>query len=240
VFSFLYQFPVKANIYILVIILVLLAQYLLWYTRRYITMGNEFNDMYNKDDFNGNDEVNSDAAQSAQTTDNDSPIVSGSNGELYDFSKASKTTKGPERIEMDGKEVTVSKIELKIPSEDTPWELSKSKTTKYKKCIFSVFYDDEGQKEYYSGIKVFERKVNNVSKYSDPAIQNGGTTQVSQLKQTYAEFKGKKVEEVSLHEFFAFLNSKPRAVLKLKDFEFFDEKTNKKVITKKNIIDKFM
>jgi len=203
-------------------------------------MGNEFNDMYNKDDFN-KEEVNSDAEQPAQTdNDNEGQIVSGSSGELYDFSKAPKTTKGPERIEMDGKEVTVSKIELKIPSEDTPWELSKSKTTKYKKCIFSVFYDDEGQKEYYSGIKVFERKVNNVSKYSDPAIQNGGTTQVSQLKQTYAEFKGKKVEEVSLHEFFAFLNSKPRAVLKLKDFEFFDEKTNKKVITKKNIIDKFM
>ena len=141
---------------------------------------------------------------------------------------------------MDGKEVIFSNIKLIVPDEDTPWELSRNKKTQYKDCQFSVFYDDDGQKEYYSGVKVFERKVNNVSKYSEPSIRNEGTSQSTQLKLVYADFKGKKIEEVSNHEFWAFLSSKPKAILKIREYEFTDPDTNITTITKKNMVEKFI
>lgn len=205
-------------------------------------MVNEFEEMYNKDDFN-EQPVNSDATVNAQpdneTHETNDLISSGNKGELYDFSKAPKSSKGPERILMDGKTVVIDKIEMVVPSIDTPWKISKSGKVKYKTCIFSVFYDTDGQKEYYSGVKVFERKEG-PKPYSEPTIQNHGTTQISQLKDVYAEFKGKTVEEVSLHEFYAFLNSKPKAVLEVREFKFYDDKTKQEVITKKNIIAKFV
>jgi len=79
-------------------------------------------------------------------------------------------------------------------------------------------------------MRVFERNGN----YSDPVIQNDGKTQASNLKNVYAQYKGKKSEEVSMYEFLNFLASKPKALIEAKEFEY-DEK-----ITKKNIVVKFL
>lgn len=194
---------------------------------------NEFEDMYNADDFNEEDtEISEDDQQDTQSEQD--LIDKGSRGQVYDINNAPKTAKGPERIDLDGRTVEISKIELILPPSDSVWKLSKDGKVKYKSCIFAVYYDNEGQKEYYSGVKVFDRSKDGVTKYSDPTIQSNASTQASQLKKTYANFKGKTSEEVSMHEFLSFLNSKPKALIKGKEFEYEGN------FTKKNIIERFV
>lgn len=201
-------------------------------------MPNEFEDMYNTDEFDNEKSESSIEEQDEQGADpsqtEDDMIARGERGQVYDITKAPKTAKGPDRIDLDGKEVEITKVELVLPPADAPWKLSKNGKVKFKSCIFALYYDSEGQKEYYSGVKVFERVQNGVAKYSDPTIQNNATTQASHLKKTYADFKSKTSEEVSLHEFLSFLNSKPKAVIKGKEFEYEGN------IAKKNIVEKFI
>jgi hypothetical protein len=160
-------------------------------------------------------------------------IADNKRGFVYDITKAPKGSKGPERIDLDGKKVTIEKVEIIIPPMDTAWEVAKSnKSIRYKPCTFVVYYDIEGQREYYSGVKVFERVENGKSKYSHPMIQNNGSSQASKLKTVYAEYKKKKPEEISMHEFLSFLNSKPKALIKAEEFEFNGKKTKKNIITK--------
>src|SRR6056297_1194562 len=158
----------------------------------------------------------------------------GSKGQEYDISKAPKNSKGPERENLNNKEVIITDMKVILPPLDSPWKIARNNKTEYKSCIFILFYDNEGQREYYSGIKVFNRSKDGVTKYSEPNIQADATTQASQLLQTYAKFKGKTAEEVSLHEFFNFLKSKPKALIKQKEFKY-DKK-----ITKKNIVENFI
>jgi hypothetical protein len=198
------------------------------------TMANEFDEMYNSDDFNEEKPVESNNTTTDGAPASTDNLISGGDTSLqYDINQAPKTTRGPERENLDGKEVTIEKIEINLPKPETPWTTAKNNANvKYKSCQFLLHYDINGQREYYSGTKVFERVDNGVSKYSDPTIQDNATNQVSQLKKVYADFKGKKSEEVSLHEFLSFLNSKPKAIIKWTPFEFDGKVTNKNIVVK--------
>lgn len=184
-------------------------------------MTNEF-EQYDTEEFDSDEE----------TLNTDELLAPGTTGLEYDFSKAPSTTKGPDREDLNGKTVTITDVKLILPPPEKEWELTKDKQKRYKSCQFILFYDDKGQREYYSGVKVFERKINGVSKYSDPTIHNNGKTQASALKKVYAEFKDKPIETVSLKELGSFLASKPKALVESKEFEFNDAKTKKNIVVK--------
>jgi hypothetical protein len=194
-----------------------------------MTEKNEFEEMYNADEFN-----DSETEVLSEKTPEASDMVAGNESLEYDMTKAPTTAKGPDRVSLDGKEVIIEDAKLLLPKPESAWDLSRDKKNRLKGCQFILFYDKDGQREYYSGVKVFPRDVNGVEKYSEPSIQNSDTTQAGALKMVYAKYKGKKVSEVSLNEFFAFLKSKPKALIQYKPFEY-DKKT-----TMKNIVVKFL
>jgi len=198
-------------------------------------MTNEFEEKFNTDDFDdGSDDILSDESDVNGESSQEDIVAGGDAGLEYDINKAPTTTKGPERVDLDGKTVTITDVKVLLPKPESEWQLSKNKKVKYKPCQFILFYDNDGQREYYSGMKVFEREEKGVKKYSDPVIQNNGKNQASSLKTVYAKFKGKKPEEISMHEFLSFLKSKPKAKITGTEFEY-DE-----TITKKNIVTEFV
>jgi len=190
---------------------------------------NEFEEMYNADEFN-----DSETEVLSEKTPEASDMVAGNDALEYDVTQAPTTTKGPDRINMDGKEVIIQDMKVLLPKPESEWDLSKDKKNRTKPCQFILYYDNDGQREYYSGTKVFPRDVNGVEKYSAPSIQNSDSTQAGALKIVYAKYKGKRVEDVSLNEFYAFLKSKPKAIVKSTPFEY------EKKITMKNIVVKFL
>jgi hypothetical protein len=197
-----------------------------------MTEENEFEKQYSEDDFaeGGEDIMSDDSDINGQPAQED--IVAGSAGLEFDISKASRTTKGPERENLDGKEVVITDVKVILPKPESEWQLSKNGKVKYKTCQFILFYDNDGQREYYSGMKVFEREENGVKKYSEPVIQNNGKNQASMLKTVYAKYKEKKPEEISMYEFLSFLQSKPKALIESQEFEYDDRKTNKNIVVK--------
>lgn len=202
-------------------------------------MENEFEKMYGENTDSSEDEYNLEEQQTTEEESQEDLVAAGSEGLEYDFKKAPKTTKGPERENLDGKEVTITDVKLILPKPESPWKLSKKQTTEYKDCMFILFYDNEGQREYYSGVKVFPRVVKGQKLYSDPNINNKAKNQATQLKKVYAEYKGKKPEEISLHEFFNFLASKPKALIKSVETKF-DDDDGKEIVAHKNIVSKFL
>ena len=198
-----------------------------------MTDENEFEKQYNEDDFaDGGDDIISDETDVNGQPAQEDIVASGDSGLEFDISKASKSTKGPERENLDGKEVVITDVKVILPKPESEWQLSKNKKVKYKSCQFILFYDNDGQREYYSGMKVFEREEKGVKKYSEPVIQNNGKNQASSLKTVYAEYKGKKPEEISMYEFLSFLKSKPKAMIKSKEFEYDGKITNKNIVVK--------
>ena len=187
---------------------------------------NEFEKMYDSEEFSDDLEEfdNNNISQEEM-------VASGQGALEYDITKAPSTTKGPEREDLDGKEVIITDVKILLPKPESPWKESRQKTTKYKECQFILYYDDQGQREWYSGVRVFPRLVNGKEMYSDPTIQNNGKTQASKLKSTYAKFKGKKPEEVSLKEFLSFLASKPKAKITGTEFEYEERTTKKNIVT---------
>jgi len=158
----------------------------------------------------------------ASDPNNDEDLISrGDQGVVYDYTKAPDRARAPPRINLDGKETTIEKAEIVLPGTSVQWTTSRNGNVQYKGCVFRLYYDVEGQQEQYSGVRVFKRdvKINgqDVEKYSDPTIMPNGENQASKLKQTYAKFKGKTSEEVSLKEFMSFLNSKPKAKIKAEE-----------------------
>jgi hypothetical protein len=194
-------------------------------------MTNEFEEMYNKDDFN-NVDVGTNTKD--EFSDNNNPeddlIAPGNESLEYDFKRAPKTTKGPDRVSLDGQTVTIVDAKIILPSPESEWELSKNKKVRYKNCQFILYYDKESQREYYSGMKVFERIVDGNVRYSDPVIHNKASNQASLLKQAYATFKGKKPEEISMNEFLAFLMTKPKAKIEYKEFEYDNKFYHKNIV----------
>jgi len=191
---------------------------------------NEFEEKYNKDEFDDADDmVSDDSTEQDKNISQEELISSGDSGLEYDINKAPKRTKGPDKIDLDDKEVVIPEMKVILPKPESEWETTKNKKFKYKSCQFILFYDNDGQREYYSGMKVFQR---NDGKYSDPVIQNNADTQASKLKKVYADYKGKKSEEVSMYEFLSFLKSKPKALIKKEIVEYEKKKYNKNFVCK--------
>ena len=150
---------------------------------------------------------------------NDDMLSNDNSGQSYDWKKAPTTGKAPPRINLDGKEVIIVKADIKLPGFDKPWQPAKNnKTIFYKMCQFTLFFDYEGQQEFLSGMRVFKTVEKGVEKYSHPSITRDRKNQVSQLLGVYADFKKKHINEVSLHEFMSFLNSKPKVRIKATPF----------------------
>ena len=169
-------------------------------------------------------------------------IAAGAAGTVYDFTQAPRGTKAPPRMDLNGKVVTLGKAEIIIPPNDKPWQPSRSGSTKYKFCSFIIHYESKtepeinGQREYFAGVRVFPRMIDNVEKYSHPTIMKDGKSQSSALMKLYAEFKEKDINDVSLHEFLAYLNSRPKVELKAVEVK----NPEKEETIMKNMIGKFL
>lgn len=137
-----------------------------------------------------------------------SSMIAGSKaGEIYDWQTAPDYVKSAPRIDLNGKTVVIEKVEIILPRKEEPWTKSMKGTTEMKRCQFKIFYEG-GQSEFASGLSVFKKEGD---MYSHPTVYKDGQNQVAKLFGLYAKFKGRKPEEVSLKEFLAFLNSKPKA-----------------------------
>ena len=167
----------------------------------------------------------------AETPDNDL-IDSGSAGVEYDWSKAPEGTSAPPRIDLDGETVTIKEAKIVLPPKDRPWMPTKSGNHKFKPCTFKLFYNKDGQQEFYSGVKVFKRNEG----YSHPTIYKDGKSQAAKLMKAYAKFRSKDINEVSLKEFMSFLNGKPKGVIEQKGFKNPEDGE----VVKKNMIVKFV
>lgn len=141
--------------------------------------------------------------------------------------------KNVEKVEMDGKEVGIEKVELKLPGDNEPWIFTKSKKLRFKPCTLRVYFDHEGQQEVYSGIKVIERLS---GKYSHPSIYKDGQSQVAEMFKKYADLVNKNPNRLTLKDFFTFLESKSfKCLMETKDVE----NPDKKELIRKNFVKEF-
>lgn len=164
---------------------------------------------------------------------NEQMIDSRSAGVVYDWTKAPEGVKAPPRIDLTGKTVTIKKAEMILPPLDKKWELTKGGDKEYKYCTFVLYYDVDGQQEFYSGVRVFKREEN---KYSHPTITRDRKNQASRLLGIYADFKKKDINEIALKEFMFFLNSHPKA--KIKSEEISNPETHD--VIRKNFVEQFV
>jgi len=147
----------------------------------------------------------------------ESLVEQGSTSQTYDWKKAPDQTKAPPRVNLDGKVVVIKNADIRLPRESDPWVTPKNGSPNvYKGCALILTYDWDGQKEFYSGTKVFK---SDTGRYTHPSIHTDGKSQASALLGAYAEYKKKNIKEVTLKEFMAFLNSQPKARIVGKDFE---------------------
>lgn len=170
---------------------------------------------------------------SIESEDNEDLISSTNTGTIYDWSTAPEIVKAPPRIDLNGKELTINKAEMRLPGIDKPWSKTKAGDKEFKYCTFTLTYDYEGQQEFYSGVRVFKRED---GKYSHPTLTRDRKNQVSKLLGLYADFKKKDINEVSLKEFMGYLCSKPK--IKIVSEEVINPKTNEKI--RKNLVGKFL
>ena len=171
---------------------------------------NEFEDLDSEEEVPTND------FDDVPQESGDSMLAAGQSGEVYDWHKAPEGVKAPPRQDLDGQVVVINKAEIILPAKDKLWDKTKAKDKEFKYCTFVLHYEKDGQQEFYSGVRVFKREENGVAKYSHPTITRDRNNQASTLLGIYADFKEKDINEVSLKEFLAFLNSKPKAKIKVK------------------------
>jgi hypothetical protein len=143
-------------------------------------------------------------------------IASNSAGVKYDWHTAPDRLKAPPRVDLNGKEITITDAEIILPAKDKPWLRTR-----------------KGQQEFYSGIRVFKAEG---EKYSHPSVTRDGKTQASALLMAYADFKKKSIDEVTLKEFMGYLTSKPKAIITSVEVENPINHTK----LKKNLVSKFI
>jgi hypothetical protein len=186
-------------------------------------------------------------AKSNEVPGESGDMISGSNaGTVYDWNTAPDTIKAPPRVNLNGKEVIIEKAEIILPALSVAWNTigrNKKAVKPNKSCVFKLHYNTEGQQEFFSGVRVFQTidEKTKAEKYSHPTIFRTveGTNKMNQATELlfkYAEYKKIKPEMVSMKEFMAYLNSKPKAKIISKEYENPD--TGKKV--SKNMIDCFL
>jgi hypothetical protein len=143
------------------------------------------------------------------------------------------------RESMDGKEIMILKVQMFNANKETD-ELVTSlsnKDVQYYKTKFILTYDEENSegvkhREYISGGIQFLQKNGNISA---PSLwYEGANNQLADLFSKVAEFKKVDPKELSPREFLNFLNSGPKCLIKWVDVEF------KKVVTHKNLVEKFL
>lgn len=137
-------------------------------------------------------------------------ISSGTSGTTYDWNSAPEGVKAPPREDLDGQTVVLKKADIVLPPMSRPWSKTRAGDKEFKYCSFTLLYDVNGQQEFYSGVRVFNKD----GKYSHPTLTRDRKNQASKLLGIYADYKKKDINEVSLKEFMAFLNSKPKVVIK--------------------------
>ena len=202
-------------------------------------MENEFEDI--ADDF-----LEEDTETAPSSIDEDVPtedpetsnnmISTGNRGTAYDWNSAPDQVRAPERIDLDGQTVTIKKADIIIPSQNEAWKKPFKGKNVYKSCKFILYYDVESQQEFYSGIKVFKTDDGKYSHPSIPKNKEGRISQVTKLLMAYCKFKNKEMEAVALREFMAFLNSKPKAIIKAEIFTNPEDNTD----VKKNMVGEFV
>ena len=163
-------------------------------------------------------------------------IDSGGSGTVYDWNTAPEKVRAPPRVDMDNSEVTIEKADIVLPPKDREWLKSRDGKTEYKYCTFTLYYSKDAQQEFYSGVRVFKRDVNGEVKYSHPSMMRDRKNQASKLLGVYADYKKKDINEVSLKEFMAFLNSKPKARIKVDVVK--NPQTNEEI--RKNMVSEFI
>jgi hypothetical protein len=163
-------------------------------------------------------------------------IASGAAGIVYDWTHAPEGVKAPPRVDLSGKVVTIKKADVILPAVERSWEKTKAGDKEFKYCTFTLFYDTEGQQENYSGVRVFKREESGEAKYSHPTITRDRKNQASRLLGIYADFKKKDINEVSLREFLAYLNSQPKC--KIMKLAVANPETG--AIVEKNVVQEFV
>jgi len=160
-------------------------------------------------------------------------ISGGASGISYDWNSAPDSVKAPPRIDLNGQTVELKKADILLPPTSRKWDLTRDKSKEVKYCNFVLYFDKDGQQESLSGCRVFKRED---GKYSHPTLTRDRANQASKLFGKYADYKQKDINECSLKEFMAFLNSKPKAVM---IGEKVTNPVTNEVITK-NFVDKFI
>lgn len=163
-------------------------------------------------------------------------IAAGNAGSVYNWSEAPEGIKAPPRVDLNDKVVTIKKADIIIPPQERPWEKTKAGDKEFKYCTFTLFYDESGQQENYSGVRVFKREENGQVMYSHPTVTRDRKNQASRLLGLYADFRAKDINECSLKEFMAFLNGQPKA--KLMKMPTSNPETG--AIVEKNVVKEFV
>jgi hypothetical protein len=191
-----------------------------------------------KNEFEGLDEEEAPAQEFSEGVNGkqESPIASSNRGITYDYNSAPDTVKAPPRIDLDGKTVTIKKADMIFPPLESKWEWTRNKSKEFKYCMFVLYYDIAGQQEFIPGVRTFKRMEGTAIKYSHPSIPRDRQSQASQLLGLYSDFRKKDINEVTIKEFLSFLNSSPKALIKVQKVT--NPKTKEEV--KKNLIEKFV
>lgn len=171
-----------------------------------------------------------------QNNNEENMIAAGSAGTVYDWQKAPQGTKSAPRKDLSGQIVTITKADIILPPTSRPWELTKAGDKQFKYCSFTLGYNNEGQSENYSGVRVFKKEENGIDKYSHPTATRDRKNQASKLLGLYADYKKKDINEISLHEFLSFLHTQPKA--KIMKMSVTNPETG--AIIEKNIIQEFV
>jgi hypothetical protein len=187
--------------------------------------------MADKNEF---DTLDEDVPPVQEFVDKEEDLISASSaGVKYDWHTAPDRLKAPPRVDLNGKTVVITDAEIILPSRDKPWLRTRKGDKEYKYCTFVLHYSEQGQQEFYSGIRVFKAEGD---KYSHPSITRDGKTQASAMLMAYADFKKKDINEITLKEFMGYLTSKPKAIIHSVEVENPVNGTK----LKKNLIEKFI
>lgn len=140
------------------------------------------------------------------------------------------------RENLDGKIVPILKATLfNANTTEEPITALKDPTKKYYKCNFIIYYDTPNQdREYVSGVIQFQQKDGTLSAHQ--FWYEGAENQLASLWEAVAIAKNVKPEDLSPREFMAFLNNKPKALIKQKEFK----NITAGGMVKKNMVEKFI
>lgn len=105
---------------------------------------------------------------------------------------------------LDGQIVPITDAEMYVETEGE-FKKSLNGETEYKPTQFVVMFGNEGQGEYYSGVRNFKNRDGKLNPI--PNIYPEGTSQASELLKKYAEFKGVAPTMIRISEFMKDLKS---------------------------------